>query len=156
MNRARKKRFSLSLRLQPYEGDVLAEVVNYLNSLPKDEAQRKVADILVAAFLPVARYKAGKFTLEQLRFACWEAQDSLNKHGSNMRLAMGVEQPQFVLSQSVLPKSVVGVNPNPPTNQNSTTDEPDSQASAPDSNRPNSLVQGQASSQELDTIFGVD
>ena len=32
MNQSKKKRKSLSLRLQPYEGDVLAEVVDYLNN----------------------------------------------------------------------------------------------------------------------------
>lgn len=95
MNPISKKRLSLTMRLQPYDGDVLAEVVDYLNSLPKDEAQRKVADILVAAFLPVARYSSGNFTREQIRFACWEAQDSLNKHGSYMRFALGVEPIPF-------------------------------------------------------------
>ncbi|MDZ8083374.1 MAG: hypothetical protein RMX35_30455 [Nostoc sp. DcaGUA01] len=152
MNQSKKKRKSLSLRLQPYEGDVLAEVVDYLNSLPKDEAQRKVADILVAAFLPVARYSSGNFTREQIRFACWEAQDSLNKHGSYMRFALGVEQPQFVLSQPALPAPVVTVNAPP----NIALESPELEAEAADSIRPATLVQGQASSQELDAIFGGD
>ncbi|MHC5675659.1 hypothetical protein [Nostoc sp.] len=151
MSRTRRKRVSLSLRLQPYEGDPMAEVVDYLNSLPKDEVNRKVADILVATLLPYARYHSGKYTQEQLRFACWEAQDSLNKHGSNMRLALGVEQPQFVL-----PTSVVGVNPNPPTHHNSATNQPDTEADAPDSKRPTTLIPGQVSSLDLNTIFGVD
>ena len=155
MTRVRRKRVSLSLRLQPYEGDLLAEVVDYLNSLPKDEVNRKVADILVAALLPVARYHSGKYTQEQLRFACWEAQDCLNKHGSNMRLAMGVEQPQFVLPNQVMPQSGVMVNPNPPTHHNSATNQPDTEADAEDAKRPTTLISGQASSQELDAIFGV-
>ncbi|MGI2908565.1 hypothetical protein [Tolypothrix sp. VBCCA 56010] len=113
MNKVRRKRVSLSLRLQPYSGDPMAEVADYLNSLPKDEVNRKVADILVAALLPIARYKCGEYTTEQLRFACWEAQDSLNKHGSNMRLALGVEQPQFVLPQEVMPHVPVAVSSNP-------------------------------------------
>ena len=156
MNHAKKKRLSLSLRLQPYEGDVLAEVVDYLNSLPKDEAQRKIADILVAAFLPVARYKAGNFTPEQLRFACWEAQDSLNKHGSYMRLAMGVEQPQFAREQPAPSVPVYAVAVNPSTISTSASEESATAAEAPDSNRPATLVQGQASSQEVDEIFGGD
>ncbi|MBD2248489.1 hypothetical protein [Nostoc sp. FACHB-888] len=154
MNQSKKKRKSLSLRLQPYEGDVLAEVVDYLNSLPKDEAQRKVADILVAAFLPVARFKSGNFTPEQIRFACWEAQDSLNKHGSYMRLAMGVEQPQFVLSQPALTAPVVAVNA--PAYKSNVLESPELEGEAADSIRPASIVQGQASSQELDAIFGAD
>ncbi|MBD2616249.1 hypothetical protein H6G94_34255 [Nostoc punctiforme FACHB-252] len=156
MNQSKKKRKSLSLRLQPYEGDVLAEVVDYLNSLPKDEAQRKVADILVAAFLPVARFQSGNFTREQIRFACWEAQDSLNKHGSYMRLALSVEQPQFVLSPPNLtaPAPVVAVNA--PIYNSSASESPAGEVSDPDSDRPATLVQGQASSQEVDAIFGGD
>jgi hypothetical protein len=119
MNRVRKKRKSLSLRLQPYEGDLLAEVVDYLNSLPKDEVNRKVADILVAALLPIARYHSGEYTPEQLRIACWEAQDSLNKHGSNMRFAMSVEQPQYVLPNHVTPHVPVEVQANPVSVQGS-------------------------------------
>ena len=154
MNQTKKKRLSLTMRLQPYEGDVLAEVVNYLNSLPKDEAQRKVADILVAAFLPVARFKSGNFTPEQIRFACWEAQDSLNKHGSYMRLALSVEQPQFVLSQPALAAPVVTVNA--PSYNSNALESPELEEEATDSIRPASIVQGQASSQELDAIFGGD
>lgn len=156
MSQSKKKRFSLSLRLQPYEGDVLAEVVDYLNSLPKDEAQRKIADILVAAFLPVARYKSGSFTPEQLRFACWEAQDCLSKHGSYMRLAMGVEQTQFALSPPAPPAPDYTVAVNPPSYNSSALEESPAEAAVPDSNRPASLVQGQASSQEVDAIFGGD
>jgi len=154
MNQSKKKRLSLTMRLQPYEGDVLAEVVNYLNSLPKDEAQRKVADILVAAFLPVARFKSGNFTPEQIRFACWEAQDSLNKHGSYMRLALGVEQPQFVASQPILAAPVVTVNA--PAYKSDALESPELDSKATDSIRPASIVQGQASSLELDAIFGGD
>lgn len=156
MSRTRRKRVSLSLRLQPYEGDPMAEVVDYLNSLPKDEVNRKVADILVAALLPYARYHNGKYTQEQLRFACWEAQDCLNKHGSNMRLAMSVEQPQFVLPNQVMPQSGVMVNPNPLNHQNSAADKQNTEADANVAKRPTTLIPGQVSSLDLNTIFGVD
>lgn len=151
MNRVRKKRKSLSLRLQPYEGDLLAEVVDYLNSLPKDEANRKVADILVAAFLPMARYHSGKYTPEQLRITCWEATDALNKHGSTMRLALGVEQPQFVLPQMTHFPPVT-VKSAPPSGK--TTLKEDTPEEAELELRPNALVQGKASSQDVDSLFG--
>ncbi|GAX45753.1 hypothetical protein NIES4075_67740 [Tolypothrix sp. NIES-4075] len=154
MTRVRRKRVSLSLRLQPYEGDPMAEVVDYLNSLPKDEVNRKVADILVAALLPIARYKCGNYTPEQLRFACWESQDSLNKHGSNMRLAMGVEQPQFVLPNNVTPLESVTVNAKTIAYNGKTTPESDTNHSDQEPQRPTSMVQGKASSQDLDSIFG--
>jgi hypothetical protein len=152
MARARKKRVSLSLRLQPYEGDPMAEVVDYLNSLPKDEVSRKVADILVAALLPLARYHNGKYTPDQLRFACWESQDSLNKHGSNTRLALGVEQPQFVLPQQAMLQST-GANDSIKANNGKTIQE-DSEDKHLQQLRPNSLVKGKASSGDLDNIFG--
>ena len=153
MTRVRRKRVSLSLRLQPYSGDPMAEVADYLNSLPKDEVNRKVADILVAALLPIARYKCGEYTTEQLRFACWESQDSLNKHGSNMRLAMGVEQPQFVLPQ-VTPLECVTVNAKTVAYNGKTTKQEDITVEGEEKKRPTSMVQGKASSQDLDNIFG--
>jgi hypothetical protein len=155
MSRARKKRLSLSLRLQPYEGDLLAEVVDYLNSLPKDEANRKVADILVAAFLPMARYHSGKYTLEQLRIACWEATDALNKHGSHMRLALGVEPPQFVLPQTThFPPVTVNASTSAPAHNGKTTFKEDTSEEAEIEVRPNALVRGKASSRDVDSLFG--
>lgn len=154
MSRVRKKRLSLSLRLQPYSGDLLAEVVDYLNSLPKDEVNRKVADILVAAILPIARYHSGNYTSEQLRMSCWESQDSLNKHGSNMRLAMCVEQPQFVLPDRVMPQATIMVNANPAARNGTTTTELDMTESAELEGRPNALIQGLAKSQDVDSLFG--
>lgn len=43
--------------------------------------------------------------LRQLHSTCWEAQDSLDKHGSNMRLALGVEQFKFECFQQVMSNS---------------------------------------------------
>jgi hypothetical protein len=155
VNKVTRKRVSLSLRLQPYEGDPIAEVTDYLNSLSKDVANRKVADILVAALLPLARYVAGTYTQEQLRFACWESQDAMNKHGTTMRFAMGVEQPQFVHDKQVAPTSTVAPNANPaPVNAliNSTFDDDEGESKMV--GRPNALIQGKASSSDVDSLFG--
>ena len=54
MPKTKRVRKSLSLRLQPYEGTPLAEVADYLNSLDKEEATRRIGEILVMAFLPYA------------------------------------------------------------------------------------------------------
>lgn len=151
MSRTKRIRVSLSLRLQPYEGDPMAEVAEYLNSLPKDEVNRKVADILVAALLPYSRYHSGKYTSEQLRFACWESQDCLNKHASNMRLALGIEQPQFALPQQVTRISPIMVNGNDNNNF-----QEDAQEDTHSESRPASLVQGKATSADLGSIFGDD
>jgi hypothetical protein len=105
VSKSKKKRYSLSLRFQPYEGDLMAEVVQYLNSLPNDEVIHKVADALITTLLPYARYAAGSFTAEQVRLACFEAQNSLDKQGRNMRLALGVEQLQAHSPHYVVPIS---------------------------------------------------
>ncbi|AFZ57598.1 hypothetical protein H6G54_30235 [Anabaena cylindrica FACHB-243] len=154
MNKIRKKRKSLSLRLQPYEGEPMAEVVDYLNSLSKEEVNRKVSDILVAALLPLARYHSGECTPEQLRFACWESQDVLNKHGSNLRLALGVEQPQFVLPNYVTSVAPVMSSANTSTHNGMTDVESDMLKEGQEKQRPSTLIQGKASSQDLDGLFG--
>ncbi len=94
------KRISLSLRLQSTENKPLGEVITYLKSLSGDEMRREVADILIMTLLPYARYHNGKCTAGELRSTCWEAQDSLDKHGSNMRFALGVEQSKFLQYRS--------------------------------------------------------
>jgi hypothetical protein len=131
----------------------MAEVADYLNSLPKDEVNRKVADILVAALLPYARYFAETYTIEQLRFACWESQDAMNKHGSTMRLAMGVEQPQFVYSQQVTPTDTVVANAST-VSVNANKSLPNDDEESKRVGRPNSLIQGKASSSDVDSLFG--
>jgi hypothetical protein len=55
MPKINKLRNSLSLRLQPYEGTPLYDVVDYLNNLDKEEATRVIGEILVMTFLPYAR-----------------------------------------------------------------------------------------------------
>lgn len=153
MTRIKKKRYSLSLRLQPYEGDLMAEVVDYLNGLPKDEMNRKVADILVAAFLPVARHESGDYTQEQLRFACWESQDCLNKHSSNMRLALGVEQPQFVLPSHTVHGGVQHLTNN---NMNVSNGRPSSEEFEVETPtiQSNNLLESKASQASMDNLFG--
>lgn len=159
MTRIKKKRYSLSLRLQPYEGDLMAEVVDYLNGLPSCEMNRKVADILVAALLPLARYESGNYTQEQLRFACWESQDCLNKHGSNMRLALGVEQPQFVLPSHTVHGGVQHQKNNNMNVSNGKRNEQHEVSSSEEEeetvdNKPNYLVESKASQASMDNLFG--
>ncbi len=158
MTRIRKKRYSLSLRLQPYEGDLMAEVVDYLNGLPKDEMNRKVADILVAALLPLARYKSGNYTIEQLRFACWESQDCLNKHSSNMRLALGVEQPQYVLPSYAVPGAAQHLTNNNMNVSNGKVSEQHEETSESEEDtvdsKPNYLVESKADIASKKSLFG--
>ena len=153
MTRIRKKRYSLSLRLQPYEGDLMAEVVDYLNGLPSCEMNRKVADILVAALLPIARYESGNYTIEQLRFACWESQDCLNKHSSNMRLALGVEQPQFMLPSYGVHGGVQHQNFDNVKKDNGRASFEEEEEETP-TIQSNSLLESKATEASMDSLFG--
>ena len=87
----------IKLRLRSFDqSNPMAEVITYLKSLSRDDMEIRINAALIMVFLPYARFHSGKYTFEQLRFACWEAQDSLDKHGSTMRLALGVEKPNFL------------------------------------------------------------
>ncbi|MEM6754080.1 MAG: hypothetical protein AAF630_14025 [Cyanobacteria bacterium P01_C01_bin.38] len=157
MTRIKKKRYSLSLRLQPYEGDLMAEVVDYLNGLPSCEMNRKVADILVAALLPLARYESGNYTHEQLRFTCWESQDCLNKHSSNMRLALGVEQPQFVLPSHTVHgamQHLTNNNMNVSNGRANVQEETEEEEEETEEYRANNLLESKADKASMDSLFG--
>ena len=84
---------SFSLRLQPYEGSLLSEVVGYLNSLERNDAHRQIESVLVMALLAQARLYDESCSKEERRRCCIEACDALEKHASNLRQLVGVEMP---------------------------------------------------------------
>ena len=103
---SKKKRVSLSTRLQPYSGTLLAEVVEWLNSHENDEKNNLIADAVVMAYLPYARASQGVSKTEIER-CCWETQNMLDKHGFNLRSSLRVAQPQW---HSTVMSSVVAQN----------------------------------------------
>ena len=100
---SKRKRVSLSTRLQPYSGTLLAEVVEWLNSHENDEKNNLIADAVVMAYLPYARASQGVSKTEVER-CCWETQNMLDKHGFNLRQSLQVSQPQW--HSSVMPTVV--------------------------------------------------
>ena len=78
MTKQKAARASFSLRLQPYDGSLLAEVVNYLNSLDRAEAQRRVENVMVMALLAQARLYDEARSAEERRRCCIEACDALD------------------------------------------------------------------------------
>lgn len=90
----KRKRVSLSIRLQPYTGTLLAEVVEWLNSHENDEKNSMIADAVVMAYLPYARASKDVSPSEVER-CCWETQNMLDKYGFNLRQALQVSQPQW-------------------------------------------------------------
>ena len=91
----KRKRVSLSTRLQPYSGTLLAEVVNWLNSQERDEMNRLIADAIIMAYLPYARASDENVSTTELERCCWETQNMLDKHGFNLRQSLQISQPQW-------------------------------------------------------------
>ena len=105
---SKRGRKNLSLRLQPYEGTLLAEVVDYLNTLDKEEVNRKVAEILTISLLPLARYERG-VSERVLRFSTLESCHALSQQAHFLRQVVGIEVELPVEGQVLVPqvKSVV-------------------------------------------------
>jgi hypothetical protein len=87
---SKRGRKNLSLRLQPYEGTLLAEVVDYLNTLDKEEVNRRVAEILTISLLPLARYERD-VSERVLRFSTLESCHALSQQAHFLRQVVGVE-----------------------------------------------------------------
>ena len=90
----KRKRVSLSTRLQPYSGTLLAEVVEWLNSHENDEKNNLIASAVVMAYLPYAR-ASEDVSQTELERCCWETQNMLDKHGFNLRQSLQISQPQW-------------------------------------------------------------
>ena len=101
---SKRKRVSLSIRLQPYSGTLLAEVVDWLNSHENDEKNNLIADAVVMAYLPYAR-ASQDVSQTELERCCWETQNMLDKHGFNLRQSLQVSQPQW--HSAVMPREVL-------------------------------------------------
>jgi hypothetical protein len=138
-NRVRK---SLSLRLQPYEGTPLAEVVDYLNSLDKEEATRKIGEILVMAFLPYARLEGDKSTSNKLNSAFLIARDMADKHFGVMALALGLDAVYAVAT----PLTLAGGGLKPEVSEEEVSDETEE--------RDSGLIEGKVRATEIGKLFG--
>ena len=105
---SKRKRVSLSSRLQPYSGTLLAEVVEWLNSHENDEKNNLIADAVVMAYLPYAR-ASKEVSPTEIERCCWETQNMLDKHGFNLRQSLQISQPQW--HSTVIPSTVSAYSP---------------------------------------------
>ena len=100
---SKRGRKNLSLRLQPYEGTLLAEVVDYLNTLDKEEVNRRVTEILTISLLPLARYERG-VSEKVLRFSTLESCHALSQQAHFLRQVVGVEVDLPVEGEVLVPQ----------------------------------------------------
>ncbi len=69
------------------------ELINYLKSLGRSLANKKIEDLLMAGLLSLAKQHSGEYTSEQLRLSCLESCNALSFHSSYLRQVFGVPQP---------------------------------------------------------------
>jgi hypothetical protein len=89
MSVSKRQRKNYALRLQPYEGSLLGEVVDYLNGLDRDDANRKISELLTIGLLPLARYERG-ISERVLRASTLESCNALAQHAHFLRQVVGV------------------------------------------------------------------
>lgn len=145
MPKTKRLRKSLSLRLQPYEGTPLASVADYLNSLDKEEATRRIGEILVMAFLPYALSYNGQCNTDKLRSAFLIARDMADKHFGIMALALGLDA-VYAVATPIVSTGGNGVDMNSQVNKEESLLEVEAINS--------SLIEGKATATEIGKLFG--
>ena len=158
--KSKSTRPSFSVRLQPYEKSLLAEVVQYLNALERGDAKRQVENVLVMALLAQARLYDESCSDEERRRCCIEACDALDKHASMLRQLVGVAGPgRSVVAQSAIgaisqqkmvtpPVVAKGVESNLVEMDGDVDEEEDEQWP------PKARIEGRASADEVNSLFG--
>lgn len=144
----KRKRVSLSVRLQPYSGTLMAEVADWLNSVERDEARKLIEAALIMAYLPYARSNSGASDAEIER-CCWETQDLLDKHGFNLRQVLRVSQPQWRGSE-LTPQTVGKAVFSPEVAEEAAVE------SNQEDSSPSSRIEGKGSYSDIDALFGDD
>ena len=134
---SKRKRVSLSTRLQPYSGTLLAEVVDWLNSHENDEKNNLIADAVVMAYLPYARASQGVSKAEIER-CCWETQNMLDEHGFKLRSSLQVSQQGW--HSTVVPTTVSTIGSTEMDRQKSELSLPETESD--EDSIPSSLIKG--------------
>lgn len=156
MTKAKTARPSFTMRLQPYEGSLLAEVVQHLNSIDRAEAQRRVESVLVMALLAQARLYDPSCSPEEKRRCCIESCDALDKHASTLRQLVGVEalparhavvQPDEASARVTRETDSIRPVPSQKTGDEDTENEPPMPS-------PKARLEAKASATDVDALFG--
>lgn len=142
MPNCKKTRKSFSLRLQPYEGSPLSVVVDYLNSLEREELRRHLNDALVAFFYPYALKESGK---ENLRNSFLISRDIANKHFGIMALSLNLEA---IVVASIVNSGITG------SNESWENDQSKSFNSSQESDQSEDLIETDFSTSEVRDLFG--
>ena len=91
----KNNRRSLIIRLQPTEGTPLAEVVDWLNSLPSKDRKEKIDEACLMFLLPLARAEI-KQDLDETESCYWDTHNRIIHYMYVMRQILGIRSIQPV------------------------------------------------------------
>ena len=82
-------RHSLTIRIQPRDQTPLAKVVQWLNSLPKEERRKKIIDVCMMTLLPYA-LEAGQEHPATVERCYWDSQERLFQYVYLMKQSLSI------------------------------------------------------------------
>lgn len=97
MKDSQRESYSFTLRACPSDTNTI-ELIEYLRSLGRSVANRKIEDALMKTLLSLAKLHSGKYTPEQLRLSCLNSCDALSSHSTYLRQAFNIAEPHQLYS----------------------------------------------------------
>ncbi len=102
MKTSKHKRYSLTIRLQPTEGSLLAEVVKWLNEMPIEEKNEKISQLLMMGCMPLVKADAGA-TQEERKKSYWEFEQWVDHYKYILRQRLDIQR-EFPPSTDLVPQ----------------------------------------------------
>lgn len=91
MNRQKQhNRLNISIRLQPYEGSLLAKIAHWLKEMPIDEKNNLVGHLLVMTCLPLAQAETGA-DQNEVEKCYWEFENWVHLHRLTLRSRLNIQ-----------------------------------------------------------------
>lgn len=100
MSNDRRSSYSFTLRAAPSDTNEI-ELIDYLKSLGRAVASRKIEDALMKTLLSLAKQHSGKYTKHELRLSCLNSCDALSSHSTYLREAFNILDPLRPVSYPV-------------------------------------------------------
>ena len=86
----KQKRYSLSYRVRPTEGSLLAEVAKWLNKMSASEKNETISQVLLRTCAPLAKVEAGASRAEIER-SYWEFEQWVSYHRFVLRQSLDIQ-----------------------------------------------------------------
>ncbi len=107
MSNNQRQSYSFTLRACPSDTNII-ELIDYLRSLGRSVANRKIEDALIKTMLSLAKQHSGKYSPQELKLSCLNSCDALTSHSNYLRQTFNVIDPQLTqLYPSTFPQPVI-------------------------------------------------